>query len=67
MNIKEAYKITGVSSSTIRYYEKEGLIPYISRDKNGVRDIDEHMIRRIKFIKTMRLAGMTIEALKKIY
>lgn len=31
MNIKEASQITGVSSETIRYYEKIGLVPPIDR------------------------------------
>ncbi|MGX4645391.1 MerR family transcriptional regulator [Holzapfeliella sp. JNUCC 80] len=65
MNIKEASQKTNLASSTIRYYEKEGLIPEITRNDSGVREIDEHIIRRIKFIKQMRLAGMSIESLKR--
>ncbi|MCL0312255.1 MerR family transcriptional regulator [Apilactobacillus sp. TMW 2.2459] len=65
MNIKEASARTGLSSSTIRYYEKEALIPPIDRNENGIREIDDRIIRRINFVKIMRAAGMTIEALKK--
>lgn len=64
MNIKEASKQTGVSATTIRYYEKVGLIPSIDRNDVGVRQIDERIIRRINFVKQMRSAGMTIEALQ---
>ncbi|MGV0168176.1 MerR family transcriptional regulator [Furfurilactobacillus sp. WILCCON 0119] len=63
MNIKRASELTGVSSTTIRYYEKEGLVPPIDRSETGVREIDERIIRRIMFVKQMRGAGMPIEAL----
>ncbi|GLB46039.1 MerR family transcriptional regulator [Philodulcilactobacillus myokoensis] len=65
MNIKEASHKIGVSSSTIRYYEKISLIPPILRNQIGIRDFDQHMIARIKFIKEMRAAGMSIKALQK--
>ncbi|GKT03831.1 MerR family transcriptional regulator [Furfurilactobacillus entadae] len=63
MNIKRASELTGVSSTTIRYYEKEGLVPPIDRSETGVREIDERIIRRIMFVKQMCGAGMPIEAL----
>jgi DNA-binding transcriptional MerR regulator len=63
MNIKEASEKTGVSSATIRYYEKETLIPAIDRSEAGNREIDERIIRRINFVKQMRAAGMSIENL----
>lgn len=65
MNIKEASEKTGVSSATIRYYEKETLIPAIDRSQAGNREIDERIIRRINFVKQMRAAGMSIENLRR--
>ncbi|GEN95483.1 MerR family transcriptional regulator [Pediococcus ethanolidurans] len=65
MNIKEASEKTGVSSATIRYYEKETLIPVIDRSEVGNREIDERIIRRINFVKQMRAAGMSIENLRR--
>lgn len=65
MNIKEASERTGVNSTAIRYYEKIGLIPTIDRNDVGVRQIDERILRRITFVKQMRAAGMSIEALQE--
>lgn len=65
MNIKKASELTGVSSDTIRYYEKIGLIPHIDRTSSGIRDIGTRIIGRINFIKQMRSAGMSIENLSK--
>ncbi|WP_125714234.1 MerR family transcriptional regulator [Companilactobacillus kedongensis] len=64
MNIKEASKRANVSSAAIRYYEKESLIPPIERTEIGNRDIDERILRRIRFVTQMRAAGMSIENLR---
>ncbi|MBC1420362.1 MerR family transcriptional regulator [Listeria seeligeri] len=63
MNIKEASEKTGVSADTIRYYERIGLIPRVSRNENGVRKFDDEDLRWIDFSRQMRRAGISIEAL----
>ena len=47
----------------MRYYERIGLIPPVSRTKSGLRDYDDEACRWVKFIKCMRGAGLTIETL----
>ena len=63
LNIKEASSTTGISSDTIRYYERIGLIMPIER-VNGIRKFNERNINQINFAKTMRKAGLSIETLK---
>jgi len=63
MTIKEVSEKYGLSQDTLRYYEKIGLIPRISRNGSGVRDYTEEDCRWIEFIKCMRNAGVQIEAL----
>lgn len=63
ITIKEESEKTGVSSDTIRYYERIGLIPPVSRNKNGIRKFDEEDLRWIIFSRHMRSAGLTIEML----
>ena len=63
MNIKKVSEQLGISSDTIRYYERIGLVPLISRDKNGVRNFTDIDIQRLDFIKCMRHAGLSIESL----
>ena len=65
MTIAEVSKKYNLTPDTIRYYEKEGLIPKIPRNKNGIRDFDEKSCRWIEFIKCMRNAGMPVEVLSK--
>ena len=41
MTIAEVSKKYELTADTIRYYEKEGLIPRVPRNKSGIRDFDE--------------------------
>ena len=63
MKIMEVSEQYGISSDTLRYYERIGLIPPVHRKDNGIRDYDELDIRRVEFIKCMRSAGLPIEVL----
>ena len=63
MRISQVSERTGFSVDTLRYYERIGLIPSIHRNESGIRDYQEFDIKRIKFIKCMRRAGIPIEAL----
>lgn len=63
MTIAEVSKKYNVTPDTIRYYEKIGLLPTITRTKNGIRNFDEQSCRWLEFIKCMRSAGMEIEIL----
>ena len=63
MTIGEVSKKFGMTADTIRYYERIGLLPYIPRQKNGIRDFDEEACKWVSFVKCMRGAGVQIEAL----
>lgn len=63
MTIAEVSKKYNLTTDTIRYYERIGLIPTIPRTENGIRNFDEESCRWIEFIKCMRNAGMEIEIL----
>ena len=63
MKIAEVSERYGVSSDTLRYYERIGLIPPVNRNGSGIRDYNEMDLRRVEFIKCMRSAGLSIEVL----
>lgn len=65
MTIKEVSNMLDLSNDTLRFYEKVGLIGPIKKTKSGIRDYGEEDIKRIKFIKCMRSAELSIEVLKK--
>jgi MerR family transcriptional regulator, aldehyde-responsive regulator len=63
MKIAEVSEHYGISSDTLRYYERIGLILPVTRNESGIRDYSELDIRRVEFIKCMRSAGLPIEVL----
>lgn len=63
MKIAEVSKRYGVSTDTLRYYERIGLLRHVPRNKSGIRDYDEASCNAVEFVKCMRDAGMSIESL----
>jgi DNA-binding transcriptional MerR regulator len=63
MKIAEVSERHGISSDTLRYYERIGLIPPVNRNESGIRDYNETDVKRVEFIKCMRSAGLPIEVL----
>ena len=63
MKIAEVSEQCGLSSDTLRYYERIGLLPPVNRSESGIRDYDEIDLKRVEFIKCMRSAGLPIEVL----
>jgi DNA-binding transcriptional MerR regulator len=63
MKIAEVSQQYDISTDTLRYYERVGLIPPVNRNGSGIRDYNELDLRRVDFIKCMRSAGLPIEVL----
>ena len=63
MKIAEASKASGLSADTLRYYERVGLLSNVTRNDSGIRDYGEQDMLRVQFVKCMRGAGVSIEAL----
>ena len=61
---KEAAEMTGLSTSTLRYYEKEQLLPQIARNSLKYRQYTEEDIEWIKMVQCMRMANIPIHSIK---
>lgn len=62
---KEASEITGVSTATLRYYEKEKLLPQVARNSQKYRQYTDEDIEWIKMIQCMRMANIPIHSIKE--
>lgn len=62
MTIKEVSEKYGVSCDTLRYYERAGAIPPVSRSAGGIRRYDDEDIRWIELAVCLRGAGIPIES-----
>lgn len=63
MNIKEVSQKYDISTDTLRYYERIGLIPAVPRNEHGYRAYTEYDCRWVYFAKVMRSAGISIESM----
>ena len=61
MNISEVAKKTNISTDTLRYYERIGLIPPVPRKSSGIRIYDERFVQWIKMIQNLKSIGMPLE------
>lgn len=63
MNIKKAAEEVGLSADTIRYYERIGLVPPITRTSSGIRNLKKTDIEALEFVKCFRSSGVSVESL----
>jgi len=63
MKIAEVSEKYGLSPDTLRYYERVGLLPTVTRTDSGIREFSDVDIKRVEFIKCMRSAGLPVEVL----
>ena len=63
MTIAEVSKKTELSTDTLRYYERIGIIPEVQRSESGIRNYSDYDLGWIEFSKCMRNSGMSIESI----
>ncbi|MEP5761837.1 MAG: MerR family transcriptional regulator [Litoreibacter sp.] len=65
MRINEVAKITGLSADTIRFYEKEGIVPSIDRDANGHRVFSANNVTWMTILYWLRKTGMPMDVMSR--
>ncbi len=63
MTIKEVSEKFGISQDTLRYYERVGMIPPVTRTSSGIRNYQQEDISWVELAICMRSAGLPIEAM----
>lgn len=66
MKIGQLADKSGSSVQTIRYYEKEGLLPAISRTDGNFRVYDSNALQQLLFIRQCRQLGISIEEIRTL-
>lgn len=62
--IGEAAEELGMPASTIRFYDKNGLLPSVSRTGGGVRLFDEDDLEWLRFVERLKVSGMPIKEIR---
>jgi MerR family transcriptional regulator, aldehyde-responsive regulator len=65
ITIREAAEHAGLSSDTLRYYEREGLIPPVGRTPSGHRRYGAGDMAWIDYVCCLRTAGLGVTAIKE--
>ena len=60
-SIKEAAQMLNIPVSTIRYYDKEGLLPSLERRRSGYRVFSERDIETLKTVIWLKKAHMPLD------
>lgn len=63
--IKEVSQMLNIPATTIRYYDKEGLLPYIKRKESGYRLFEDSDIAILMVIECLKKTGMPIKDIKQ--
>lgn len=66
MQIRELSKLTGISSATIRFYEKAGVLPKARKSSNGYRDYTEDRVIQLQMIGRAKALGFTLKEIKEL-
>lgn len=61
MTVGRLAAATGVNVSTVRYYERRGLIPPPRRTATGYRQYETSIVARIRFIKAAQRLGFSLD------
>lgn len=66
MKIGELAKRTGVGIDTVRYYERERLLPKAQRLISGYRVYDAADVKRLQFVRRAKALGFTLPEIREL-
>lgn len=64
-SIGQAAKKMGLTAHTLRYYEKEGLLPFVKKTSSGLRIFSEEDIGWLQMIECLKGTGMPLKGIKQ--
>lgn len=63
--VGEMAKKLKIAPSTLRYYDKEGLLPFVERSGGGIRMFQDSDLEWLTIIECLKKSGMAIKDIKK--
>jgi MerR family copper efflux transcriptional regulator len=66
MKIGELAHRTGVPIDTVRYYERQGLLPPPDRQPSGYRSYRADDVTRLRFVRRAKALGFTLEEIREL-
>ena len=66
LTISRLARLGGVNLETVRYYEREGLLPRPPRTRSGYRIFPNDAARRLRFIKRAQQLGFSLAEIREL-
>ena len=63
--VGEMAKKLDVPASTLRYYDKEGLLPFVERSSGGIRVFTEKDFEWLRIIECLKKTGMSLKDIRE--
>ncbi|MBQ2925297.1 MAG: MerR family transcriptional regulator [Ruminiclostridium sp.] len=63
--VGEMAKRLGVAPSTLRFYDKEGLLPFVERSEGGIRLFKDADFEWLRIIECLKKTGMPLKDIKE--
>lgn len=64
-SIGEVSGMTGIAISTLRYYDREGLLPSIERSNGGIRKFSDIELETLRMIECLKMTDMPIKDIRQ--
>ncbi len=64
-SIGEVADKTGITISTLRYYDREGMFPDMKRSSGGIRVFSDKELNTLRVIECLKISGMSIREIKE--
>jgi MerR family mercuric resistance operon transcriptional regulator len=66
MTIGQVARTAGVAATTLRYYEREGILPPTARNGVGYRLYDAQAVERLQFLRSAQAVGFTLDDIRTL-
>ena len=66
MQIGQLARQAGVAIDTVRYYERQGLLPPAQRRESGYRIFEAGDVRRLRFINRAKTLGFSLQEISEL-
>lgn len=63
--ISEVERMLGIPVTTIRYYDREGLMPNVTRSEGGQREFSDDDIKLLQVIECLKRTNMPIKDIRR--
>lgn len=66
MKIGQLAEIAGIPATTLRYYEREGILAPTARNGAGYRFYDKEAVDRLRFVRSAQAVGFTLDDVRSL-